>query len=486
MADIQVSSVKGLSASDLIGKLYESGETQLKNNGSIRVGSQTYKVSYVRGDDGVDKLQMKRHYTGFLIGPLLNLFNRSKLTTQSTALALNAKIADLMKSTDYQIARNTYDKLMDIAKTHKADANGVIEVANYGHSQPRDKITNMAVVEAVNRKLEAMGSNKTIHLNKIDTYNTILGITTRSLMPHRYGALMQKIASGNLKLNGSVLNNELYTVEGEDVEKWKTYISDQKILGKIDIPRKLFNYLNQPEGQSDDAGLVGWKKDFKTNPDKALRHFVIKNMPASAMNAGYANDEFVDLMCQKLREFVTIYAMEDGDEKTAKMSEFLKVKNWPCTESDKTTINKSINELINKKAEELRIDPQKAKQLHGKAIKEDFYASPSKALSCLSSYRLFANVLMYATFRQTSKIGLDYFKNQGTPILFHTSHRDLSDFGDTGWILNENHWKSEQFDPTYGGSEITHSEVRHANKLIERYGGEGIDGADLWFVKGAQ
>ena len=178
MADIQVSSVKRLSASDLIGKLYESGETRLKNNGSIRVGSQTYKVSYVRGDDGVDKLQMKRHYTGFLIGPLLNLFNRSKLTTQSTALALNAKIADLMKSTDYQIARNTYDKLMDIAKTHKADANGVIEVANYGHSQPRDKITNMAVVEAVNRKLEAMGSNKTIHLNKIDTYNTILGITT--------------------------------------------------------------------------------------------------------------------------------------------------------------------------------------------------------------------------------------------------------------------------------------------------------------------
>ena len=93
---------------------------------------------------------------------------------------------------------------------------------------------------------------------------------------------------------------------------------------------------------------------------------------------------------------------------------------------------------------------------------------------------------MYATFLQTSKIGLDYFKNQGTLILFHTSHRDLSDFGDTGWILNENHWKSEQFDPTYGGSEITHSKVRHANKLIERYGGEGIDGADLWFVKGAQ
>ena len=28
------------------------------------------------------------------------------------------------------------------------------------------------------------------------------------------------------------------------------------------------------------------------------------------------------------------------------------------------------------------------------------------------------------------------------------------------------------------------SEIRHATKLIEKYG-DGTDGADLWFVKGA-
>ncbi len=221
MADIQVASVKNLSASDLIGNLYETGETKLKNNGSIRVGSRTYKVTYVSGENGgPDRLQMKRHYTGPL-GWLLNFLNRNKLATQSTALQLNDKIADLMKSKDYQLARNTYDKLMDIAKAHKGNENGVIEVANYGHTQPRDKITAMAVVKAVNRKLQATGSNKTIQLNKIDTYNTILGITTRSLMPHRYGELMKKIGDGSLKLNKEVLNNELYTVEAEDVEKWK-------------------------------------------------------------------------------------------------------------------------------------------------------------------------------------------------------------------------------------------------------------------------
>jgi hypothetical protein len=61
----------------------------------------------------------------------------------------------------------------------------------------------------------------------------------------------------------------------------------------------------------------------------------------------------------------------------------------------------------------------------------------------------------------------------------------MMDFGDTDWILQENHWKDGKLDPTYGGSEITHSEVRHAHKLINEYG-DGTDGADLWFVKGAQ
>ena len=384
MADIQISSVKNLTASDLIGQLYESGKTQLKNDGSIRVGSKTYKVTYVQGEDGTDQLQMKRHYTG-PVGWLLNWWNKSKLTTQSTALQLNNKIADLMKSKDYQLARNTYDKLMDIAKAHEGNKFGVIEVANYGHSQPRDKITTMAVVEAVNRKLQATGSQKTIQLNKIDTYNTILGITTQSLMPHNYGKLMKNIATGELKLNGNVLNNELYTVEREDVEKWKTYISDQKILDKFDIPRKLFNYLNQPQDASnDDAGMVGWKKDFKMNPDQALRHFVVKNLPANAMNAGYGNDNDIRFMCDKLKEYVTIYGMEDGDEKTAKMSEFLKFENWPCTNDDKETIKEEIDKRTDMMVAKKHISPEQAR----KQIEGEFYKKPSLGLSCLSSYRL--------------------------------------------------------------------------------------------------
>ena len=63
--NIQIYGVEALSAATLVAKLHDAGETKLRNEGSIRVGSKTYKVTYVKGDDGVEKLQMKRHYTGF-------------------------------------------------------------------------------------------------------------------------------------------------------------------------------------------------------------------------------------------------------------------------------------------------------------------------------------------------------------------------------------------------------------------------------------
>ena len=100
MPDIQIGNIDALTTIDLISKLHNVGEKNLKNEGSIRIGSQTYKVSYVKGDDGVDRLQMRRHYTGFLIGPFLNWCKQSTLTTQPTALALNAKIGEVMKCRD--------------------------------------------------------------------------------------------------------------------------------------------------------------------------------------------------------------------------------------------------------------------------------------------------------------------------------------------------------------------------------------------------
>ena len=307
-------------------------------------------------------------------------------------------------------------------------------------------------------------------------------------MPDQYGATMKKIASGTLTVNEKMLDNERYTVEREDLEKWRTYISKPEIAEKIDIPKKLHAYLNQPEGASaEDANLVGWKKDFKMNPDQALRNFVIKNLPSSTLKVGGASEESIAFQCDRIKEYVAIYNMKDGAEKDEKMKAFLKYENWPHTKVDEKTLNNMIAPLIKAKAQEANMPIREAWKRFGKEIRDNFIKNnPQEAVKSNASYRTFANIIMYATFRQTSKLGLDFFKSQNTPILFHMSHRNLTDFGDIDWIKGENHWKSGQIDPTYAGSEITHSEVRHANKLVEQYGGEGTDGADLWFVKGVQ
>jgi hypothetical protein len=478
MADINLTGIDNLKALDIVEKLHVAGSDQLKNEGSIRIGSKTYKVSYVQGDDGAAKLQMKRHYTGFLIGPFLNLWNKKSLASQTHAQELTRKVGELMKTGEYQLVRNTYDKLMDIAKAAGAKR-GVIEVGNYGHSEPRDKIANLGVVAAVNRSLKKSG--KSIHLNKIDTYNTILGIKTGTLMPDKYGKLMKKIAGGTLQPDEDHLYADYHTVDGDDVKQWRAFIARPENAAKIDIPRKLHAYLNQGAGPGGDDNLVGWKKDFRLNPDAALRHFVVKNMPASSISAGLATEEMIGKMCGKIKEYVEIYNMEDGPAKDERLKDFFDLAKWDKSDDDNRLINEKLESRYRATAKDKNMPVVEVKRRFGKQIRADFQKAPAyKALECVSSYRLFANIIMYATFRQTSKLGLDFFKEQGKPVLFHMSHRDLTDFGNPRWILEENHWKSGQLDPKYAGSEITHSEVRHADKIVARYG----DAADLWYVQG--
>lgn len=481
--DISVSDLSHLSALNIVEKLRTGDGDQLKNEGSIRIGSKTYKVTYVPGEDGATHLQMKRNYTGFLIGGFLNWVHRNDLTTQPRAVELTNKVNDLMKSTEYKLVRNTYDKLIEIAKARSGDENGVIEVGNYGHSEPRNKIQELGVVDAVNRSLRAQRTGKSIRLNKIDTYNTFLGVTSKNMEPDTYRALMSKIASGDLKPNEEMMNyedNEYLTVDKEDLQKWRTFISNPEIAAKIDIPKKLYGYLHQPEGQDDGVKQTGWKQDFKLNPDRALRHFVIKNM--SAKFAKSLNDDMINTLCTKLREYVEAYNEPDATVRKAKMKAFFDQSTWPRTAQDEKNIKKLVDLLIKEKAKELNIPVESAKKKFEASIKAELPTKYSKSVvKNTTAYLLFANVLVYATFRQTSKIGLDFFKEQNKPILFHMSNRDLTDFGNPDWILNERHWKDGQIDPTYGGSEITHSEVRHADKLIDRYG----NAANIWQVQGA-
>lgn len=210
---------------------------------------------------------------------------------------------------------------------------------------------------------------------------------------------------------------------------------------------------------------------------RPYRNFVIKNISGKSVNAGMLQDGTVDRLCDRLREYVEAYNEPNEEKRNEKLSAFFDPSNWPETENKTGKAQESFNKSLIKAAQDNKCSIDVAKAKFGSTIKAKWLFDRSK------TYKHFANILMYATFRQTSKLGLDFFKSQNKPILFHMSNRDLTDFGDTkDWILKDNHWKTGQMDEKYGGSEITHSEVRHANKIVKQYGDAN---ANLWYVHGA-
>ena len=65
------------------------------------------------------------------------------------------------------------------------------------------------------------------------------------------------------------------------------------------------------------------------------------------------------------------------------------------------------------------------------------------------TFMMVQDIIMYATFRQTSKLGLSFFKEQGVPVMLQYSDNRLKSLRGAGFnsIINENSWKNDTFDP---------------------------------------
>ena len=458
--DINVKRLESITAIHVADNLRENAE--YKQNGTIKIGSKTYQVSYVGGEGGQGEFQVKRHYTGFLIGSFLNWVNKNNLSTQTGAVNLKNKINAIMQTETYALVKSNYDKLMAIAQAH---GKGDIEVANYGHKEPRDTVKGEGVLEAVNARIAKEG--KSIRFNKIDDYNTNVGITPLNMVPSKYAKLMQDIAGQKLSVDEKHLDYGSYSMSKESVQDWLTFIAKPENMEKIDIPRKLFRLMNQDKNAAGTEGLKGWKQDFSMDPDLALKKFVIKNLGFRYRNA---SQETIAMLADKLKEYVNIYNMEDGPDKTARLNEFFKLKNWPHTEKDVASFQDGAKHYAKK---------HNIPDLTGS--RRAFEQTEEGRLH-VKSYEMFTNMLMIATFRQTSKLGLEFFRQQHTPVLFQTTdlrHRDIR-----GFALNDDHWKRGEVDPNQGGSLITQSEMRHAHRLINAYGSNAqSQETGIWFVE---
>ena len=459
--DLNVKYLDSITAIHIADNLRENAE--YKQNGTIKIGSKTYQVSYVGGGDGGQgEFQVKRHYTGFLIGKFLNWVNKDKLSTQTGAVNLKNKINDIMQTRTYALVKSNYDQLMAIAQAH---GKGDIEVANYGHKEPRNIVKGEGVLEAVNARIAKEG--KSIRFNKIDDYNTNVGITTEKMFPGKYSRLMQDIAGQKLTVDEERLDYGSHSMSKESVQDWLKFIAKPENMEKIDIPRKLFKLMNQEKNAGGAEGLKGWKQDFSMDPDLALKKFVIKNMGYKYRNA---SQETIDMLAGKLKDYVNIYNMEDGPDKTARLNEFFKLKNWPHTQKEKESFWEGAKSFA------------KENNIPDLTGSRRAYEQTDEGRLHVKSYEMFTNMLMIATFRQTSKLGLEFFRQQNTPVLFQTTdlkHRDIREFA-----LKDDHWKRGELDPNQGGSLITQSEMRHAHRLINAYGPNAqSQETGIWFVE---
>ena len=80
---------------------------------------------------------------------------------------------------------------------------------------------------------------------------------------------------------------------------------------------------------------------------------------------------------------------------------------------------------------------------------------------------IFDNVLVYATFRQTSKLGLSFFKEEKVPVMFQYADYNGSSLRNNFQkkVDAEDQWKGDNLDIKAGGSAITYSEMRHIERM---------------------
>ena len=196
-----------------------------------------------------------------------------------------------------------------------------------------------------------------------------------------------------------------------------------------------------------DSKSTGWAADFRHNPDQALKNFVIKNLPYQDRNISDADINFIT---SKFKEYIELYNISDDKVRQEKMEQFLDPEKWR-TQAEQDKIKAEYNELI--------------QQGESPEDVADYLKQTFPITSC-SKFQTLNNVLIFSTFRQTSKLGLNFFHEQKVPVMFQFSdYTGKTLTKNVNSVLKENFWKEGHKDPLTGGSAITNSELRHANRL---------------------
>jgi hypothetical protein len=414
------------------------------HGGKIEFGGKTYNVSIANGKADITQVQTN------VFSKFFSLFK--DISHTPTAQMLTERFNNIVElSKDEQVMKNL--RSMQIAHNNSAMLNQIIEqqpgqqvleVADYGFGPARNAVRDAGIVKTVGENAGVQ-----INLNKIDNYNECLGIIPLKLQPTMLPGLIDKVRAGSLQVDTSLsMGGKL---DPERVGKWKDFL--QQNADRVDTPKRLYQLLTSPKTAEQTGKTTGWDAEFAKNPDKALEQFIVKNLQHS--DFAKMNESDMKFLAEKLKDYVALYNMPDPAQRDAAIQKYFSdPNNWANPN-----------------------DPDEMDRLHGtgdyvvdpEGLDEDDIAASyemQRDVANFKAYALLLQVLMGSVFRQTSKLGLEFFRSQNVPVMFQNAdYNGKSLQGRMDAVLKENTWKKGYIQGKASNSPITHSEMRHIERL---------------------
>ena len=441
--NLQMNQIQDLSLVSLTNNFKdESGNL---HGGKIKFGGKTYNVS-IANDGKADITQVQTN----IFAKFFNLFKdishtptAQKLTERFNNIVELSNDEQVMKNLrSMQVAHNNTAMLNQIIEQHPGQQ--VLEVADYGFGPVRNAVKDSGVVKAAGDNAGVQ-----INLNKIDDYNKIIGIVPDNLRAIKLPGVVDQIRNGTLQVDMSQVPDGKFSEER--VGQWKEFL--QKNADRLDTPKRLYQLLTSPKTAAQTGKTTGWDAEFAKDPDKALEQFIVKNMQHG--DFAKIDQNGLKFLTEKFKEYIALYNMPDPAQRDAALQKFFSdPKDWanPNDPDEMDRLNATgLYEVDTEGSSPEEIAAEQEMQRQPKHFK---------------AFQMLGNVLMYSVFRQTSKLGLEFFRSQNVPVMFQNAdYKGKTLQGRMDTVLKENTWKKGYVEGEASNSPITHSEMRHVERL---------------------
>ncbi len=264
-------------------------------------------------------------------------------------------------------------------------------------------------INRINKQNAPMNNNKDLYKGTmIDTYNALLGISTESL-DKKFMSIVKAIKNKTIGNGAKIDPGQPY--DKKTAKDWKEFLC--KNADRIDIFKKVDKYISEGFVTGGKHKKTGWAHEARMyGQDKMISAFISKQLKP---------DEREDITKDDMKAMVETF------------KECIKENNKGALD------DKKLNSII----------------------KKHLGNSEDKTV-------FFKKALANAFFRQTSKLGLEFFRSKKIPVIFQWSDFNGKSLNNAEGKkeINDKWWLNGYNKSTAGkyGS-ITYSEMRHVERL---------------------